>query len=175
MRRSVFAVILGACIGLGVAACGGGDEEVIELPGPDPDPTPAPEPDPQPEPNAPAVGIGQVCDQNNACPAEAPLCLAFSQNASAGMCTASCGTTPIPEGGQAEPPDPMLDQVCPTYSGSGTSACVLGLAGEANATEQEWACAVLCGTLQTQQGPLELGECPGGLTCGAAQANLCSP
>ena len=179
MRRSVIAVFLSACLGFSVAACGGGEDEgdYIEVPGEgdgetEPAPAPAPEPEPEPEP---AVGIGQICDQNTACPDAAPLCLAFSQGATAGVCTASCGTTPIPEMGQAQPPDPMLDQVCPTYTGSGTSACVLGLQGEPGATDQEWACAILCGTIMTQQGSSDLGECPGGLTCGKDQANLCTP
>jgi hypothetical protein len=178
MRRSILAVILGTCVGL-AAACGGSDEEEIQLPGPGPgdeDPGDDDSSDPPPPVENPAaVGIGQVCDEANPCPEEAPLCLVFSQTATQGMCTASCGETPIPEGGQAQPPDPNLDMVCPTYSGSGTSICGLGLGGEPGATTQEWACAVLCGTYDTGMGSVELGECPGGLTCGKDQANLCSP
>ena len=177
MRRSILVVILGTCMGL-ATACGGSDDEEIQLPGPGPgdeDPGDDDPPPPPPPENPAAVGIGQVCDDANPCPENAPLCLVFSQGATQGVCTASCGETPIPPGGQAEPPDPQLDQTCPTYSGSGTPLCALGLQGEPGATTQEWACAILCGTYNSPQGAIELGECPGGLTCGAAQANLCSP
>ncbi len=161
-------------------ACGGGEEdETIDIPGPgDEDPPGDDDPPPPPPPpveNPAAVGIGQVCGETAPCPEAAPVCLVFSQGATEGVCTAICGETMIPEGGEAEPPDPQLDQICPQYGGTGTSMCVLGLQGEMGATTQEWACAILCGTYSSQQGDIELGECDGGLTCGAAQANLCSP
>lgn len=178
MRRFLFGVMLSACVGV-FGACGGSDDDtdpvVIDDGNGEGDTGEAPAPPPPPEENPAAVGIGQVCSQESPCPQEAPICLVFAQGATSGMCTASCGTTPIPEGGQAEPPNPQMDTVCPTYSGSGTSMCVLGLQGEPAATEQEWACAVLCGPFESPQGSGDLGECPGGLTCGASQANLCSP
>ena len=40
-----------------------------------------------------ATKLGKLCDQTNACPAQAMDCVAFSMSATHGFCTLGCGTS----------------------------------------------------------------------------------
>jgi hypothetical protein len=116
--------------------------------------------------NPPAQGLGAVCDNARPCPATpAGLeCVALSMTATQGFCALPCGSsannmTP-PQGGQAicsgsQPPP-----------GSGTPLCAITGPAEGTPPMTPWLCGVACGTLQG----MDLGTCPGGLTC---TDNLC--
>ncbi len=116
--------------------------------------------------NPPAQGLGAVCNQTTPCPTTpAGLeCIALSATATQGFCGLPCGTsandqTP-PQGGQAICTGSM------PAPGSGTPLCAITGAPEGTPPMTPWFCGVACGTLQG----MDLGTCPGGLTC---TENLC--
>lgn len=125
---------------------------------------------PDAPPSSGAEGIGKVCVRammGADCPASAPSCVALAAGPN-GFCTAACGTSAdnmtVPPNGNA-----TCSAVAPAVP-SGTPACVLY--GEAMNGQVPWACGILCGTVDNMGTPVELGDCPTGLTC---TANLCQP
>jgi hypothetical protein len=116
--------------------------------------------------NPPAQGLGAVCDDTHMCPTTpAGLeCIALSDNATHGFCAAPCGMsannqTP-PTGGTAmctasQPPP-----------GNGTPLCAITGMAVGQPPMTPWFCGVACGTFMS----MDLGTCPGGLTC---TDNLC--
>ena len=149
--------ILALTLALGCA--GGDDGEVIDgvdaaVAAPD---AAAAAPDAMPTNPPITSGLGQLCDQSAPCSDQlAANCIAFSQSATHGICTFECASD-IPSGTN---PDAAASQACTTaYTGStGTPLCAAGTPDGANV---DWSCLIACGMLQG----MELGECPGGLTC----------
>lgn len=105
------------------------------------------------------IELGATCAgyDDQTCSPEAPSCISLS--GSAYFCTASCGSGPAGSGSGAPIPPPDGDAICRSLISMGTPWC--GLYGEAKNGVVPWSCAILCGTL----GSDDLGGCPAGLTC----------
>lgn len=160
---------------IAVAGCGGGGGSTPPVDTPPVD-TFVP---PVDTPPSGLTALGKACTTNEACPANAPLCVLFSPNK--GICTKNCvansafttnaqgtpgGFNPAPGTGDAQCP--------PIYNGNvGTARCAVAynLMPADNPLQPnkaytvQWGCGIQCGPNNT---------CPAGLTCGA-QSGLCDP
>jgi hypothetical protein len=115
-----------------------------------------------------ATGLGQVCNQQATCPAEASLCAELDNPTNnGGFCTMSCGMTAEPAPGTDPTPPAGGNEMCAAaYNGSsGTPGCILYTAPQAG--QITWYCAIGCGNA----GGTELGTCPNDLLCNAQ--NFC--
>lgn len=126
-------------------------------------------------------GLGQICNDQMACPSSAMLCLRFSAQAANGFCSLVCasGQMNMPNAqGQFPRPPATNDATCAAqFSGTvGTPICGVVLSNtlqppvpsgqmpNMNTTyTYDAACIVTCGTGNT---------CPTGLTC---QSGACLP
>lgn len=156
LRLSIFVFVA-----LIVGACGGGKTERPDPPDqPDAPVTPTPD---APVVNPPAQGLGKVCMAPADCPAGAPICAQLSAGAANGFCTLICGSTAA---GSMTPPanGNAMCQASMPAPGAGTVGCVL--TAQPMGGMMSWACGIGCGDLMG----MNLGGCPGGLTC---TANLC--
>jgi hypothetical protein len=102
------------------------------------------------------TGLGEACDQANACPTEAALCADLDAPADmGGFCTLSCGMSPENPGGDPTPPAGGDAMCAAAYTGtSGTPVCALYTAAQAG--QHTWYCAVMCAAPT---------DCATGLTC----------
>jgi hypothetical protein len=75
------------------------------------------------------------------------------------FCTKACGTA-----GSATPPTGGDAMCAAGESTTGTPGCVL--VGSGSGSSYAWSCAIECGTFNS----MNLGTCPGGLTC---TSNIC--
>ncbi len=104
------------------------------------------------------IEIGAPCSGDLTCSAEAPICIPTGFG-SAQYCSTSCGNGAAGSGSNAPDPPVGGDAICRSRVSTGTPACLLY--GVAQNGVVPWWCAILCGTL----GSDNLGDCPSGLVC----------
>ena len=160
MTRHVLVAIL--LLGGAVACVEPTREPVVEI-----DAAPAPPDARPPRPDGggeEVLGLGKICNIQNACPAAAPECITLQPAAANGFCSLPCGTTPA---AQTTPPAGS-DALCAaqfTALNSGTPQCTLS---KVEADQRLWTCAIRCDLV----GNVDYGYCPAQMTC---VANLCQP